>query len=80
MNLELSSIAMRWLLGMLEAGFFPGVAYYLSWYVNAISIDEHDVHTSTSYVAGTSTQSTESAWRYFSPLQLFQGHLEGSSP
>ena len=23
--------AMRWMLGMTEAGFFPGVAYYLSW-------------------------------------------------
>jgi MFS family permease len=26
-------LAMRWMLGMMEAGFFPGVAYYLScWY------------------------------------------------
>ena len=24
---------MRWLLGMFEAGLFPGVNYYLSWYV-----------------------------------------------
>jgi len=26
---------MRWLLGVMEAGFFPGVSYYLSWYVSA---------------------------------------------
>jgi hypothetical protein len=26
--------AMRWMLGMMEAGFFPGVAYYLSWYAH----------------------------------------------
>ncbi|KAF8553585.1 MFS general substrate transporter [Imleria badia] len=25
-------MAMRWLLGMFEAGLFPGVTYYLSWY------------------------------------------------
>ena len=25
---------MRWMLGMMEAGFFPGVAYYLSWYAH----------------------------------------------
>jgi hypothetical protein len=25
---------MRWMLGMMEAGFFPGVAYYLSWYTH----------------------------------------------
>ena len=24
-------IATRWMLGMTEAGLFPGVAYYLSW-------------------------------------------------
>lgn len=23
----------RWTLGILEGGFFPGVAYYFSWYV-----------------------------------------------
>ncbi|KAH0836758.1 major facilitator superfamily domain-containing protein [Lanmaoa asiatica] len=28
-------IAMRWLLGMFEAGLFPGVTYYLSWCVLA---------------------------------------------
>ena len=25
-------IAMRWMLGTMEAGLFPGVTYYLSWY------------------------------------------------
>jgi hypothetical protein len=24
---------MRWMLGLFEAGLFPGVNYYLSWYV-----------------------------------------------
>ena len=24
---------MRWMLGMFEAGLFPGVNYYLSWFV-----------------------------------------------
>jgi hypothetical protein len=28
--------AMRWMLGMMEAGFFPGVAYYLSWYTHIL--------------------------------------------
>jgi len=30
-RLELG-LGMRWLLGMFEAGLFPGVNYYLSWY------------------------------------------------
>ena len=25
---------MRWMLGMMEAGLFPGVTYYLSWYAH----------------------------------------------
>jgi hypothetical protein len=26
--------AMRWMLGTMEAGLFPGVTYYLSWYTS----------------------------------------------
>jgi MFS family permease len=26
-------MGMRWMLGLFEAGLFPGVNYYLSWYV-----------------------------------------------
>jgi MFS family permease len=26
-------VAMRWMLGTFEAGLFPGVTYYLSWYI-----------------------------------------------
>lgn len=29
---ELIYTAMRWMLGTFEAGLFPGVNYYLSWY------------------------------------------------
>ena len=29
----LNPIGTRWLLGLFEGGLFPGVAYYLSWYV-----------------------------------------------
>ena len=25
-------LGMRWMLGLFEAGLFPGVNYYLSWY------------------------------------------------
>lgn len=31
-SLNPTSTAVRWLLGMFEAGLFPGVSYYLSWY------------------------------------------------
>jgi len=30
---------MRWLLGMFEAGLFPGVTYYLSWCVPLFTVN-----------------------------------------
>jgi hypothetical protein len=29
---------MRWMLGAFEAGLFPGVTYYLSWYVRPAAL------------------------------------------
>ena len=37
--------AMRWMLGMTEAGLFPGVAYYLSWYAHIPLLVNPVTHT-----------------------------------
>lgn len=50
-------IAMRWLLGMFEAGLFPGVTYYLSWCVLA----SRPVPDETVFFYFTSY---DSAWRW----------------
>ncbi|ELU43982.1 MFS transporter [Rhizoctonia solani AG-1 IA] len=37
-------LGMRWMLGTFEAGLFPGVNYYLSWYVNRSRASRFDVY------------------------------------
>lgn len=68
---------MRWMLGAFEAGLFPGVTYYLSWYVRlallcakALSDLYHDVRA-----VGISVRNLVSALPYSSRLRPFPAHL-----
>jgi len=63
---------MRWMLGMFEAGLFPGVTYYLSWYV--LRSRANNSFPDVGPTAGTSVLSSVSVPLYSSQLQLSQGH------
>lgn len=39
-------LGMRWMLGVFEAGLFPGVNYYLSWYVHIHCAVGPNIHRS----------------------------------
>lgn len=45
----LFATGMRWMLGMFEAGLFPGVNYYLSWYVFLLRVCYSHVRTFVIY-------------------------------
>ena len=53
---------MTWLLGMFQAGLFPGVAYYLSWYAPIILLN----FELSPRLVGTSVQNTAYARRFSS--------------
>ena len=57
--------AMRWMLGMMEAGLFPGVAYYLSWYAYIPLPFGPVIRKCSLCAAGTSAPNTVSVLPYF---------------
>jgi hypothetical protein len=58
LSLFIDSLGMRWMLGMFEAGLFPGVNYYLSWYV---VLSSQPLLLSMDAIAGTNARSLVSA-------------------
>lgn len=66
---------MRWLLGAFEAGLFPGVTYYLSWYARLSYREcEHTPLMRRSCAVGTVVRSTDFALPFSSPPRRSQGH------
>ena len=60
----------RWLLGVFEAGLFPGVNYYLSWCVPVVVLDPK----LSPHLAGTNVQNLVFARHCFSQRPQYQVH------
>ena len=67
---------MRWLLGVFEAGLFPGVNYYLSWCVPVVLLD---LELSPRLV-GTNVRNSVSAWHFSSLRPRYRARSVVCSP
>ena len=63
-------LGVRWLLGVFEAGLFPGGNYYLSWY-GAVATSTSN---SSPLLAGTNVQNSASGQQFSSRRPRYQAH------